>query len=150
MKVAFYKGTRPKLQGIYSRAVRLIDRGPYSHVELVFSDGMAASASFIDKGVRFKRIDFDPERWDFVPIPWADESVARAWFMKNEGMPYDIMGNAHFVLGLLPDSDGAVFCSEAIASAIGFSDPWRMSPNGLHAVLTSLRKSVDGKKCVQV
>ena len=52
MKAAFYKGTRPGLQGIYSRAVRAIDRGPYSHCELVFSDGLSASASYIDGGVR--------------------------------------------------------------------------------------------------
>lgn len=45
MKAAFYKATRPGLQGIYSRAVRWIDRGPYSHSEPVFSDGLSASAS---------------------------------------------------------------------------------------------------------
>ena len=53
MRTAFYKGTRPGWQGIYSRAVRVIDRGPYSHCELVFSDGLSASASYIDGGVRF-------------------------------------------------------------------------------------------------
>jgi hypothetical protein len=31
MRAAFYKGTRPGAQGIYSRALRIIDRGPYSH-----------------------------------------------------------------------------------------------------------------------
>src|SRR3546814_7608950 len=40
--------------GIYSRVTRLVDGGPYSHCELVFSDGLSASASFIDGGVRFK------------------------------------------------------------------------------------------------
>ncbi len=135
MQVAFYKGTRPGWQGIYSRAVRLIDRGPYSHVELVFSDGMAASASFIDKGVRIKKIDFDPARWDFVPVPWANEEKARAWFVQNQGMPYDILGNARFVFGFLPDSDHAAFCSEATAQALGFKDGWRLGPNGLFAVL---------------
>ena len=56
MKAAFYKATRPGWQGIYSRAVRWIDRGPYSHAELVFSDGLSASASYIDGGVRLKRM----------------------------------------------------------------------------------------------
>lgn len=46
MRAAFYRGTRPGLQGIYSRAVRWIDRGPYSHSELVFSDGLSASEGF--------------------------------------------------------------------------------------------------------
>ena len=41
MRAAFYKATRPALQGLYSRAVRFIERGPYSHCELAFGDGMA-------------------------------------------------------------------------------------------------------------
>lgn len=71
MQAAFYKATRPGWQGIYSRAVRVIDRGPYSHCELVFSDGMSGSASYIDGGVRLKRIDYDPAHWDFVELPDA-------------------------------------------------------------------------------
>ncbi len=82
MQAAFYKATRPGLQGIYSRAVRWIDRGPYSHAELVFSDGLSASASWMDGGVRFKRIDYDPERWDFVTLPDSLEPQARAWFAE--------------------------------------------------------------------
>ena len=47
-QLALYKHTRPGLQGVYSRLVRLVDRGPYSHCELVFSNGLSASSSFID------------------------------------------------------------------------------------------------------
>ena len=138
MRAAFYKATRPGLQGIYSRAVRFIDRGQYSHSELAFSDGMSASASYIDGGVRFKRIDYDPAHWDFVELPDAAEPFAREWFRANEGAPYDLLGNVRFVLPLLPDSSSGWFCSEAIAAALKLREPWRLGPNGLAAVLLSM------------
>ena len=140
MKAAFYKGTRPGLQGIYSRAVRAIDRGPYSHCELVFSDGLSASASYIDGGVRFKAIDYSqhPEHWDFMDLPDEQEPCARDWFERNMGAPYDLMGNVRFVLPFLPDSQRGWFCSEALGAALGWKEPWRFGPNGLAAVLPRL------------
>ena len=68
MQVAFYKGTRSGIAGIYSRGVRFITKGKYSHCELIFSDGMSASASFMDGGVRFKRIEYDPAHWDIIDV----------------------------------------------------------------------------------
>ena len=138
MKAAFYKATRPGLQGIYSRAVRFIDRGPYSHCELAFSDGLSASASYIDKGVRFKRIDYDPAHWDFMTLPDALEDFARDWFRANEGAPYDLLGNVRFVLPIVPASSSGWFCSEAMAAALKLREPWRFGPNGLAAVLLSM------------
>ena len=135
MRAAFYKGTRPGLQGIYSRGVRFIDRGPYSHCELVFSDGMSGSASYIDGGVRLKRIDYKPEHWDFIDLPPSLEPYARDWFERNAGAPYDLMGNVRFVLPWLSDSEKGWFCSEAMAAALKLKEPWRFGPNGLAAVL---------------
>ena len=140
MRAAFYKGTRPGLQGIYSRAVRFIDRGPYSHSELVFSDGLSASASYIDGGVRFKKIDYSlhPEHWDFMTLPDALGDYARDWFERNMGAPYDLLGNVRFVLPWVRDSETGWFCSEAIAAALKLKEPWRFGPNGLAAVLLSM------------
>ncbi len=140
MQAAFYKATRPGLQGIYSRAVRWIDRGPYSHSELVFSDGLSASASWMDGGVRFKRIDYDPERWDFVTLPDSLEPQARAWFAEHDGRSYDLIGNLSFLFPLIPHSKRKWFCSEAIAAALGWAEPWRFGPNGLSALLRSILK----------
>lgn len=136
---AFYRATRPGPQGIYSRAVRFIDRGPYSHCELVFTDGLSGSASYIDGGVRLKRIDYDDEHWDLIDLP-ADpnaEAYARGWFEANAGAPYDLMGNVRFVLPFLPDSERGWFCSEAMAAALRLKEPWRLGPNGLAALLCS-------------
>lgn len=138
MRAAFYKATRPGLQGIYSRAVRWIDRGPYSHCELIFSDGLSGSASYIDGGVRLKRIDYDPAHWDFIELPAHQEPYARDWFERNAGAPYDLLGNVRFVLPWLPDSERGWFCSEAEAAALRLREPWRLGPNGLAALLLSI------------
>lgn len=138
MQAAFYKATRPGWQGIYSRAVRVIDRGPYSHCELVFSDGMSGSASYIDGGVRLKRIDYSPAHWDFVELPSEQEQQARDWFERNAGAPYDLMGNVRFVLPWLADSERGWFCSEAMGAALGWKESWRVGPNGAAAWLSTL------------
>lgn len=138
MRAAFYKATRPGLQGLYSRAVREIDRGPYSHCELIFSDGMSGSASFIDGGVRLKHIDYDPAHWDFIDPPAHLELQARAWFEQHQGEPYDLLGNLRFVWWMVREAPAGWFCSEALAAALGLREPWRLGPNGLAALLLSI------------
>lgn len=137
MKAAFYKGTRPGWQGIYSRIVRWVDRGPYSHCELIFSDGISASSSWMDGGVRLKRIDYNPEHWDFIELPTHLEPTARAWFEAHKGEPYDILGNLRFVFFMIREAKNGWFCNEAIAAALGDLEPWRIGPNGLAARLRS-------------
>lgn len=136
LSAAFYKGTHPGLPGVYSRGVRFWTRSPYSHCELVFSDGMAASASFIDRGVRFKRIEFNPQDWDFVELPSSLEHTARDWFEEHDGEPYDVWGNVRFLIPPLRDSAYAWFCGEALAASLGMQEPWRYDPGTLHRVLS--------------
>lgn len=138
MRAAFYKATRPGLQGLYSRGVRWVDRGPYSHCELIFSDGMSASASWMDGGVRCKRIDYDPAHWDFIELPAHLEPYARDWFERNDGAPYDLAGNLRFAFFMVSESPDGRFCSEALAAALGLREAWRLGPNGLAALLLSI------------
>ena len=140
MKLAFYKGTRKGLQGLYSRLARWVDSGPYSHCELVFSDGLSASASFIDGGVRFKQIKYKPEQWDVVELQGFDEDKARQWFEDHEGEKYDLLGNLRFIFFFVKPSNNKWFCSEAIAEALGISESWRLGPNGLYILMTSKGK----------
>ena len=131
-RAAFYKATRPGLQGVYSRLVRLVDGGPYSHCELVFSDGLSASASYIDGGVRFKHIEYDPTHWDFISMPNRLEPLAYNWFVSHQGAKYDLAGNVRFVAPwAIRDAKDRWFCSEAMAAAIGWEEPWRFGPSGL-------------------
>ena len=135
MRAAFYRGTRPGLAGIYNRLVRWWCRSSYSHVELVFSDGWAASASYMDGGVRLTRIEFDPARWDLVELPAHLEAGARAWFEAHLGQPYDLLGNLHFVVSPVADDKDRWFCSESVGAALGMPEAWRFDPGTLYAVL---------------
>lgn len=136
-RVAFYKGTRPGIPGVYNRAVRAWTQGPYSHVELVFSDGWSASSSFEDGGVRFKRIDYAPARWDFIELPAEWEPYALEYFeQRNHKVRYDLVGNLHFVIGLVGHSAPREFCSESVAGALRFEQPWRYHPNTLYSAVS--------------
>lgn len=135
MRAAFYKGTHAGLPGLYNRLVRRWCRSAYSHVELVFADGQAASSSYMDGGVRFKAIDFDPALWDFVALSPVLEQRARAWFAQHQGQPYDLLGNLHFVVGAIGDAKDKWFCSESVAAALGLDQPWRYDPATLYSAL---------------
>lgn len=142
---AFYKVNHTGLSGIYSRAVRWWTKTIYSHCELIFSDGVAASSSFMDGGVRFKHIDFDPTKWDFITLPDAYEDNARKWFASHQGQGYDLMGNLHFVVGAVSDDKNKWFCSEAVAAALGFNNAWRFDPGDLYPILKMLEKAPEEK-----
>ena len=130
VRVAFYKGkTR-----FFNKAVAWWTRGPYSHCELIV-DGKSYSSSFLDGGVRVKEIVYDPEHWDIVNVPWADAAKAVAWFQAHMGQGYDVIGLAGFVVRRVEDDRGKYFCSEAVASSLGYEDAWRFDPNTLYPVL---------------
>jgi hypothetical protein len=144
MKVAFYKGTRPGLQSIFSVVARFCTRSKYSHAEIVFSNGDSASSSYIDNGVRIltgeKRIDFSNGKWDLVEFDPAKfgktERQILDWFDISEGQPYDLFGMLSCAAPIFGNNDGEYMCSESIAHALGFSDAWRYSPPLLHSVLS--------------
>jgi hypothetical protein len=137
MKVALYKGKRGGSAGAFDAAVRWWTRGAYSHVELIFSDGISASASARDGGVRFKDIEYHPDRWDIIEIE-ADEEYARAFFEKRVGLGYDYFGLFGFVWR--PHSGSALlwFCSEIVMGALKFDDPWQFNPNMVGAIARRL------------
>lgn len=138
MKVAFYKG-RSRL---FNRAVSFWLRGPYSHCELIVGEAggksQCLSSSFMDGGVRFKSIELDPAHWDIVEI---DGSIAQAWewFMAHRGQGYDILGLVGFLLRPVSGDKSRWFCSEAVASMLGFEEPWRFDPMVLWAALSRRR-----------
>lgn len=147
MQIAFYKGTRPGLPGLFNSAVRWWTHGPYSHCEVVLwrlADGRAVcgSSSNLDGGVRRKIIDLDPARWDVVDVPWANQSAAMRWFAEHEGTPYDTAGLFGFVWRRGDGDRGKWYCSEACAAALGLDEPWRFDPNTLAAVIRSMGRLV--------
>jgi hypothetical protein len=132
MIIALYKNK----QHTFNRLVSWWTKGPYSHCELIFSDGMSASSSFRDKGARVKRIGYKPANWDFIVLPSLfNESQAREWFTNHAGIGYDVLGIAGFVVGALPESKGKAFCSESLLLAIGFKEAYRFYPNHIAPML---------------
>lgn len=148
MKIAFYKGTKTGLSGIYNKGVRWIEDGSYSHCELLFSNGLSASSSFMDGGVRVKYIDYNkhPEDWDIVDIPWADEKLALSYFKQRLGLPYNIKGNIRFIFGFVGGNSEGEFCSESCAGAIGLESPWKYAPNQLYEVVSFINQLYEGSK----
>jgi hypothetical protein len=138
MYIAFYKATHSGLPGIYNRLVRWWTRGIYSHCEIVFGNGLCASASYMDGGVRFKQIDLAIAKWDFIRVPDWMKPAAHEWFARHVGEKYDLMGNLHFVVAAVPDDKDKWCCSEAVAAALGIEEPWRFDPNSLAALLHSI------------
>lgn len=135
MKIAFYKGTRPFPQSLFTQAVRWWTGGAYSHCEIVFSDGISASSSFIDGGVRFKSIDYD-DHWDFLELH-QNEIDVRKWFRAHEREKYDVLNLFGFIWRRKDGSRKKWTCSEACASALGLEEPWRYDPNSLYCILSS-------------
>jgi hypothetical protein len=134
-RAAFYKGTRPGLPGIYNRVVRWWTRSDHSHMELIFSDGMSASSSFEDGGVRFKQIDYSSASWDFRDLPQWMEAPARRYFEDRKGWKYDLCGQLHFVIRRIRGAARTVFCSSACLGALMIEESYRYSPGDAYLIL---------------
>lgn len=140
--IAFYKGTPKGFKGIFNRLIRWKTKSIYSHCEMVFSDGLCASSSYMDKGVRFKYIDLSSENWDFVELPEQWEKQAREWFIRHEKEEYDLWGNLHFIFKEVKVRNNKWFCSEACAASLGIIPPENYSPEKLSAAVKNINKGV--------
>jgi len=127
VKLASFKGTHPGLRGLFNRFVRFWLRSPYSHTELVFSDGYCGSSTWTGGGVALRLLELDPAEWDLIHIP-GDEGDARQWFRDHLGEPYDVFGLFGFVFPRSLQQRRHWFCDEAIAEALGIPDSFRQDP----------------------
>lgn len=113
---------------LFARLVCLVQGGDSAHCEVVVDSvgdvHECISASFVDGGVRAKRMSLPPSRWRIYEVP-GDVAAARLWLSINEGAPYDALGLAGFVIRRIKGWTGAWFCSEAAADILGLRDPWR-------------------------
>lgn len=128
IRLALYKAPGD----ISDKLIRLWTRSAYSHCELVLPDGRFVSSSPRDGGVRAKILDADPDSWDFLPLPWLEQSAVEALLETEAGAGYDwpgILGSQIFPLGM--QSRSRWFCSEFCAAAQGLEHPQRYSPGAL-------------------
>lgn len=135
--MAFRIAFRKRSNKLFARLIQWWERGPYSHCELVFSDGATASATITDEGIYIGRKVMLESEWDFIDLPAHLEAKARKWFEDHEGKAYDYLGDISFVLDFIPASRDKWFCSRACADALGLHEPWRYGPNTLAAILRS-------------
>ena len=140
MRLAFHKAGR----SIFSRLIRLKTRSIYSHVELVFSDGISFSAREQDHpAVEFIHVRFLPGEWDFIDLDVTqnEEYAIRQRCRSQVGKSYDWLGILGFVLPFGEHDDDDLFCSEAVTRAlqvIGYFPaikPWTISPGKLYDLL---------------
>lgn len=141
MQLAFYRGRGRFVDWL----IKYWTQGRFSHVEVVFSDGMCYSSSPRDGGVRFKKIDLKDEKWDVLEVDVGDETVVREWCKTQVGKGYDFLGI--FGFAILPhrndvQSNRRWYCSEISAEVLRrvapktyHSIPKRISPAMLHAWL---------------
>lgn len=116
--LALYKGKGQ----LFNAAIRLWTGSEISHCELVMPDGRWLSASAMDGGVRAKRIDYKPEHWELIPVPWANACWIEEVFERHQGKGYDWAGIfLSQLLGSGLHSERRMFCSEFCAVALGFT-----------------------------
>lgn len=144
LKLAFYKGGKT----FFDRVTRWRTNGVHTHVELVFSDGVAFSSSQWDGGTRFKSIDFDPAKWDLVQVTLrrsVREANVRDWCSLQLGMKYDWRGILRFFAGRSGEEKRERwFCSEICGEALrrfgilpADLNPANMSPEDLFIAATA-------------
>lgn len=126
--LALYKGP-----GIFpgSHLIRFWTRSPYSHCELVVGD-QCFSSSLMDGGVRQKQIALTSDKWDLVPVLWANAADVILHFNLTKDQPYDwwaLIGSQIF--NRRSEEADAAFCSEWCAAALGLPNPETFSPQTL-------------------
>lgn len=122
--LALYKG-----KGMVGNAlIRAWTRSPYSHCELVVN-GISMSSSLMDGGVRAKTINFMPEKWDVISLPWASGEMVIEYFDRSKDESYSLLDLARSqFFNHASDQPRASFCSEWCAAALGLPNPVTYSP----------------------
>ena len=126
MVLGFYRGRQSGNLG--SRFLAWWQRHDCSHVVVVRALGifdMRVADATLLRGVRASRwAKFDPALWVFYLLP-DDATVVHGWFDAHDGAKYDLLGLFGFILRRIRGSPRAWWCTEAVAQAAAYPDPWR-------------------------
>lgn len=125
-----------------SRAIQWWTNSIYSHCELIVG-GVCYSSSAIDGGVRAKVIRMEPDKWDFVELPWADTAAVQSYFELTDHHKYGWAGliTSH-LFNLNRAEVSAQFCSQWCAAALGLPNPASYSPATLEALCRHLPRMI--------
>lgn len=105
MEIAFRKNA----PGLFPKLIRWWTSSPYSHCEVIFSNGFTFSADIEEFKTRFKSVSHNPDEWDIIKIPIERiiEYKVYDFCLNEENCLYDIIG---------------IFFSQIIP--ISFENPW--------------------------
>lgn len=146
MKILFYKA---KYGNYTDRVISLWTKGPYSHTELQFSDGICFSSSLWDGGTRFKNINIKPERWDSIELDIKNEYKIRSFCESQVKLPYDLRGIFGLAIKVKLAEKKKWFCSEICCYALNLAgilvgvDP-NISPNLLYKTIKTEKWNIAG------
>lgn len=132
LRLAFYIAEHGTTQ---DKVVAKVINSKYSHVEIVFSNNVCASASPRDKGVRFKKIDLNNGKWDIYQVkPILNEDEIKKWFLSHLGDRYDTFGAIGSGIGVPLYSLNKKFCSLCLATIFKLEDI-NQNPESLRILL---------------
>ena len=132
LRLAFYIAEHGTLQ---DKFVAKVINSKYSHVEIVFSNNICASASPRDKGVRFKKIDLNNGKWDIYKVNTIlNEDEIKKWFLSHLGDQYDTLGAIGSGIGIPLYSLNKKFCSLCLATIFKLKDI-NQNPESLRILL---------------
>lgn len=142
MRFAFAKNG----QSLVPKLIAFWTRGPYFHVEAIFSDNTSFGALPVGSMKTEYQKDkvYDPKYWDFVDIPCTleQEIELRKWCDTEVGCKYDWYGIIFSqVLGMRREHPTQWFCSEicvAMLQKLGYfmsKTPCTISPNKLYKMI---------------
>lgn len=122
LRVAFRYGD-PRL---FSRLVVALRGGDSAHCEAISRTvgdvHECVSASFLDGGVRLKRMPLPAEKWRIYAVPIPAERVL-AWHAQHDGCRYDWPGILGVVIKWIKHVRRWWFCSEVLADMAGLHRP---------------------------
>lgn len=143
IRVLFYKAPG----NWQDRAIRGLTGSMYSHCELVAPGQAELPDEFNDRtliiktiaaskrdgnAVRVKDLHIKQDHWDELRFP-GDPGKAWDLALAEVGKPYDAVGAVLSATLLARPRAGRWFCSELIAYAAGFREPYKFSPGMLAA-----------------
>ena len=111
MKIAFYRGFRGNWM---DWLISILSLNKYSHCELIY-DGWSYTSTMRDgNGVRKKKINFDPKKWDIFELPENEkEHLIIDFFEYSKNCKYDLWGILLRIgFGLPKRNFDKFYCSE--------------------------------------
>jgi len=144
MKLMFYYGPGD----LVTKIIRLVTRGPYSHVELQFTDGCRFFASghgiFTGTHMICDRKIYGTN-WDEILIPatWEQEKAVERFTFHLIGFPFDWRGMISFLLPFFDRRREAKYCSSIVLDVLQHGlhmfpeAQLKISPNGLYRLFIS-------------